>query len=70
MQRVTLFWGLKAGFSYWFHDNIAGAFLLGTQTKLMFSFVFYLHQNAYSNYSQWYQQYGAAYGHPHQTATQ
>lgn len=25
--------------------------------------------NAYS-YSQWYQQYGAAYGHPHQTATQ
>lgn len=28
------------------------------------------HPNAYSNYSQWYQQYGAAYGHPHQTATQ
>ncbi|XP_078351980.1 pre-mRNA-processing factor 39-like isoform X1 [Oculina patagonica] len=28
------------------------------------------HPNAYSNYSQWYQQYGAAYGHHHQTATQ
>ena len=30
---------------------------------------FSIFQNAYS-YSQWYQQYGAAYGHPHQTATQ
>ena len=28
-----------------------------------------LFQNAYS-YSQWYQQYGAAYGHVHQAATQ
>ena len=67
MNNRPLVWGLEAGLPFRFGVNNADDFLLRSQNKI-FSFFFF--QNVYSNYSQWYQQYGAAYGHPHQTATQ